>query len=130
MKHLDYYIFVASIAIFISMANLFLFCYFGTMATESYERMAYCLYESSWIECPVHLQKYFIMMIRDMQQSLHYHGFGIVVLNLETFTTVCIFNSPVCARVLGCDDIFFRFLPFQMLNRTYTFYTLFKTIIE
>lgn len=67
------------------------------MATENYERMAYRLYESNWIGCPVHLQKHLIIMTRDMQQSLHYHGFGLVSLNLETFNAVC--NSGIYGRI-------------------------------
>lgn len=88
MKHFDYSMIVHLMAISVSMANLFLYCFYGKMATESYERMAMCLYESNWIEQPIHLQKYFILMIGNMQRPLYYHGFGIAVLNLKTFTTV------------------------------------------
>lgn len=72
----------------VSCSNLFFYCYFGKYATESYEKMADCLYESSWAEHPIHVQKYFIVMIMNTQRPLYYHGFGIAVLNLETFTSV------------------------------------------
>lgn len=75
-------------AITVSMANLFLYCYFGKMATDSYLKMTKSLYESNWIDHPVQLQKYLILMIGNMQRPLYYHGFGIAKLNLETYTTV------------------------------------------
>lgn len=72
----------------VATANLFLYCFFGAMATESYEQMAECLYKSKWYERPTHLQKYFIIMIGNMQRPLCYHGFGLAILNLQTYSTV------------------------------------------
>lgn len=70
------------------MVILFLFCYFGALATESFEEMADSLYESNWPELPVALQKYFIVMIGNMQRTLHYHGFEVASLDLNTFISV------------------------------------------
>lgn len=70
---------------------IFVMCFFGKMATESFEKMSYCLFEFDWHRLPVHLQKYFILMIGNTQRPLFYHGFGICILNLETFTKVCAF---------------------------------------
>lgn len=50
--------------------------------------MSVYLYNANWIELPLELQKYFIMLIANAQLPLYYHGFRIVVLNLETFTRV------------------------------------------
>lgn len=70
------------------MCILFFYCYFGELATESYEKMADILYESNWYGLPVALQKRFVVMIIDMQQPIHYHGFGIANLNLSSFLAV------------------------------------------
>lgn len=72
----------------VGVANLFFFCYFGILATESFRGMADALYESNWSEVPVRLQKYFIIMVANTQKPVYYHGFGVAVLNLETFTRV------------------------------------------
>lgn len=67
---------------------MFLYCFFGKLASESFEQMADCLYECNWYGLPVGLQKYFILMIGNAQRPLYYHGFGIAVLNLKTFSKV------------------------------------------
>lgn len=68
--------------------DIYLYCYFGKLATDSYMKMADCLYQSNWHILPIELQKYMILMINNMQQPLHYYGFGISLLNLETFIKV------------------------------------------
>lgn len=68
--------------------NIFVYCYYGLMATESYEDMAQCLFESNWRKLSVELQKYIILMIQNTQRSLYYHGFEIFILNLETYLKV------------------------------------------
>lgn len=75
--------------VLISLSNLFLFCYFGKVTTDSFEKMAACLYsEVDWSELPVELQKYLILMIANVQRPLYYHGFYVTILNLETFCSV------------------------------------------
>lgn len=70
------------------LTTLFVYCYFGKLATESHENMADCLYEMDWRKQPVKIQKYYILMIQNMQQPLHYHGFHVAVMNLRTFIKV------------------------------------------
>lgn len=69
-------------------ANLFVYCFFGKLATDSYGEMATCLFESNWQVLPIDLRKYLILMIGNAQRPLYYHGFKIAVLNLETFLKV------------------------------------------
>lgn len=68
--------------------TLFAYCYFGKLATQSFEDMADAFYESNWQNLPINLQKYMILMIANAQKPLYYHGYGLAVLNLETFTAV------------------------------------------
>lgn len=72
----------------ISASNLFLCCFLGRLATESYEKMSDCLYECKWYDHPVELQKNFILMILNAREPIYYSGFGIADLNLETFRKV------------------------------------------
>lgn len=81
---IGYLIFV----LFARMLYLFLYCYFGKLTTDNYKDMAYSLYECNWQDLPVNLQKYFILMIGNASIPVEYNGFGIAVLNLETYTRV------------------------------------------
>lgn len=78
------------LTVMVSTSLLFWYCYFGKIATDSFEAMSDCLYESDWPSLPIELQKYFIIMIANAQRKVHYHGFGIVKLDLEAFTKVWI----------------------------------------
>lgn len=78
----------AMFIIAVDLLNLFVLCFFGKMATESFENMNDCLFESNWTEYPIQLQKYFILMIGNSQREINYHGFGIAILNLNTFAQV------------------------------------------
>lgn len=50
--------------------------------------MADKVFEMNWQELPNGLQKYFILMIANMQKPIYYFAGGIVVLDLYTFTNV------------------------------------------
>lgn len=91
-RQLDFNICVVIQSALVTGPSLFIYCFFGKVATESCEKISQCLYESNWINLPVELQKYLLLMISNTQQPLYYDGFGIVVLNLQTFTSV---NSNV-----------------------------------
>lgn len=67
---------------------LFLYCFFGKLAIDSFARMADSLFEANWQDLPINLQKYFILMIANSQKPIYYHGFGVAILNLETFCKV------------------------------------------
>lgn len=74
----------------INLSALFLYCYFGDMASESYKKISDCVYNMGWYELQPRLQKYFPLVIANMQKSLFYYGFGIISLDLRTFTRVSI----------------------------------------
>lgn len=73
--------------------NIFLFCFFGKLATVNFDQMPNCLYESAWLNLPVELQKSFIFMISNAQIPFFYNGLGIMILNLETFATVSLIQQ-------------------------------------
>lgn len=70
------------------MSNLFLYCFFGKLATDSYAGMANCMYETNWQDAPTELQKYLILMIANMQKPLRFHGFHFTRIDLNTFSKV------------------------------------------
>lgn len=85
---IDFDISLLMIALSTSGLSLFLFSFFGKMATESYEKMSNSLFESDWQNLSINLQKYLLLMIRNAQRPLHYHGFRVISLDLETFSEV------------------------------------------
>lgn len=106
---------------------MFLYCYFGVLATESFKSMTDSLYESEWSKFPVALQKYVIVMIANMQKPLRYHGFGIANLDLVTFIGVRIIQSIQFCKIKQ-KYVFFHL--FQLIRSVITYYMMFKTIIS
>lgn len=88
MQHIGLSVILLLTAASVSSTNLFFYCFFGMVATESYEKMAECIYESDWTELPVKLQKYILLMIGNAHRPLYYDGFGLAILRLQTFQNV------------------------------------------
>ncbi|XP_055310916.1 putative odorant receptor 69a [Sitodiplosis mosellana] len=102
-KHFEIYaLFLFLFGTLLFTTNLFLCCFFGKLASESYKQMSDSLYDYDWHELPLYLQKQFIIMIAGAQIPLDYYGYGIITLNLETF----------CA----------------LLRAVYTYYMIIKTL--
>lgn len=72
----------------VGISNLLLYCYFGELTTESYAMMSDCVYNMDWYEQPNELQRYFVLMIQNMQKPIYYHGFEVANLDLRTFIKV------------------------------------------
>lgn len=70
------------------MLILFLYCFFGELATNSFAKMPDCVFKMNWQKLSVRLQKYVILMITDMHIPMHYHGFGVAIMDLRTFIGV------------------------------------------
>ncbi|XP_055305867.1 odorant receptor 82a-like [Sitodiplosis mosellana] len=89
-QHIDFNILTLLMAATISGLNLFLYCYYGKLATESFLSMGDCLYESNWQDLPIQLQQHLRFMINYMQLPIYYRGWNlkIATLNLETFITL------------------------------------------
>lgn len=89
MQHSDFKLLVQPfISLLVGTGSLYLFCYFGKLATESFENMSDCAYNANWLQFDIALKKYVILMIQNAQYSLHFHGYGMLILNLQTFTQV------------------------------------------
>lgn len=88
MEHPDTRVITMAVATPVTLATLFLYCYFGKIASESYAKMADCLCECNWENLSLKHQKYFVIMIENAQRPMNYYGFGIAALDLETFTKV------------------------------------------
>lgn len=83
------------LSISMDLSMLFLYCYFGEMASDSHLDMSDCVYNMSWYRLDTWLQKYFHLMIVNMQIPLHYHGFKIINLDLNTFIRVSVINYRI-----------------------------------
>lgn len=75
-------------AVMLSGSIMFVYCYYGEMATGSFENISDALYESDWQNLSLQLQKYYILMIGNAQRPLYYHGFHVSILSLNTFAKV------------------------------------------
>lgn len=91
------------------MVNMFMYCYFGKLATESFENMSDCIYDMNWQELPISLQKYIVIMIMNMQKTLYYHGFEVAILNLNTYLHVSEQKSINLRNVLHRFFVVFSF---------------------
>lgn len=69
-------------------AIIFLYCFFGKMAHDSFEQMSDCLYECDWHVFSYDVKRHILFMITNIQRPLYYHGFGVAILELETFVKV------------------------------------------
>lgn len=87
-EHINFGVAFLLLGALVGVMNLFIYCYFGKLATESFEKMADCLYESNWMDLNVGLQKYLILMIANTQRPIYYHGFRIAILDSTTFIVV------------------------------------------
>lgn len=140
-------------AIFLSLSNIFVYCFLGKFAFECFDKMPGSLYDSNWYKLPNRYWKYLVIIIGNMQTPLYYCGFGVAILDLETFTKVCIgsksfvenqdfkvFQDYICVwicpkkflhicyytNVTWVDKVFF----FQVLNTVYSYYMIFKTFTQ
>lgn len=76
------------IAVAVSELNLFVYCYYGYLVTDCYLKNADLLFESKWYDQHLVQQKIYGFMMQNAQRSYHYHGFGIMTLNLDTYVKV------------------------------------------
>lgn len=87
-----------TVASTVGMFILLPLCYFGKLATESFEEMSDCVYHDiNWSGASFEIQKIIAMMIANLQRPLYYHGFHIVHLNLNTFLSVSLKDSKFIA---------------------------------
>lgn len=127
MQHPDFGMLVIMMALTIGTATLFVYCYFGKMASESYGEMSNCLYECNWVELSPKQQKRIIMIIENAQRPLYYHGFGMAVLHLESFTKVQNKND----RSVNFSNTLFISISFsQLIRLVFSFYMMFKTLTD
>lgn len=134
MKHVDFDLVSIVLGVSVSALNLYVFCYFGKMSTEQFEKMADCLYHSSWYLLSNQMQKFVILMIANAQIPIHYHGFKIAVLNLELFCKVSYqlneyLKWTFYSETITLESNHFRIsLYFQMSKTVISYYLMFKTL--
>lgn len=114
--------------VMVSFSNLFVYCFFGVWATDSFKTMPEDLYGLNWYELPVKMQKYLIIMITNMQRPLYYHAFGVTALDLETFSKVLswLFAFLKLKRFFFKSISFFSFM--QLVQLIFQYYMVLKTL--
>lgn len=89
-QHLGLDIILILVATSVGLSTLFIYCFFGRNATDSFEKMALDLFHADWPTLPHNIQKYFLFMVMNAQRPHYYHGYNMTMLNLETFGKVCV----------------------------------------
>lgn len=67
---------------------MYIYCYYGHVAAQSFAGYADCVYESKWYKMPIQHQKHIRFMIQNAHRPIFYDGLGMMFLNLETYTKV------------------------------------------
>lgn len=122
MKHIDLNVMIIlSFDISLGLIILFCFCHFGRETSENFGMMSECLYECNWPDLSAKLTKYLILMIQNAQTPIHYQGFKIVPLNMETFSKVHRLAmrppaSGVTNCVCSCDRLSMKYIKFRFMN--------------
>lgn len=100
-------------AVVLSSSNLFVYCFFGLLASESHLKMVFCLYSCDWTRIPIEYQKYLILMIANIQKPIRYRGMKVFVLDLETFCSVS--NKFLCtfAHAQSINRFFFSVFKYS-----------------
>lgn len=88
IRNLQLNIVLLVVCVLSALTEAFVFCYFGTMTTDSFSKYVDRAYEIHWCNLPVRLQKQLITFLGILQQPLEYRGFGMVTLNTMTFVKV------------------------------------------
>lgn len=101
--------------------TVYLYCHFGSVITESFSKCGDLVYESHWLELPINLQRFSIMMIQNSHLELAFKGFDMVELNLESFTNVRI-------HFIQFHNIILMMSLFQVTKTVVSFYLAFKTL--
>lgn len=100
--------------------NLFIHCFYGRVATDSYAKMSDCVYfEMKWQKLPSESQKYVVLMIRNMQKPIYYHGFDVAIMDLNTFIRVSVRCRVLLATLTwSCNKFLFSHSYWKQSLRT------------
>lgn len=124
LKSIDFNIFVVLISVSMGSGTVLLYCYVGTFTTTQFLYYADATYESAWYSYPLNMQKAVQMIIADAQRPLIFYGFGVIDLNLITFTKVRAFFE--------CDILQLNVhnYAFQVMKTVVSYYLMFKRLTE
>lgn len=66
----------------------FLFCHFGTIATERLQSFDIIAYNANWFDYPSDLRKFIILITAQSRTKINFNGLGLIGCNLEIFGKV------------------------------------------
>lgn len=124
LRHFDANIALVFICVINSLFTLFLYCYFGSLATDSFSRISDCVYDSRWYELPTELKIYPIMILGNSHLPLRFYGHKIISINLETY-------KKVRSEMWKINQIIFIFfVSVQILKTVSSFYLMFRALVK
>lgn len=78
----------------------FLFCHYGTIATDCIRSIDLASYNANWLDYPPELRKYIIPIIAQSRSKINFNGFNLLSCSLEAFAKVLfIFRGFYVVRV-------------------------------
>lgn len=79
-------VFFSTNTLVLSTGTVFLYCHIGALTTDQFHNFGESSYDSLWYRFPMHLQQFCRLIIGDAQRERVFTGFGIIELNLTTFS--------------------------------------------
>lgn len=83
----------------LTLLNVFPYCFYGQMITECFAKMSDCLFDLKWQKFSPKFQKNIGVMLMYTQKPTYFHGFEVLVLNLNTFLGVSDLSSRLNTNV-------------------------------
>lgn len=87
--------FIYLFVLLFNLLSLFVYCYHGDKSSECLEEIADLFYGFEWYTQNIKVRKMVVMLIANAQRPRHFHGFGVILLTLDTFTNVSIQHHAI-----------------------------------
>lgn len=100
---------------FVAVFWIFIYCFLASKITALLEMFEDVANQSVWYKYPIELRKAIIFINCLTQKQNHFHGFGLLYCNMQTFASVSITNNKYCDEI-----IIVNFLNISLKNVHFT----------
>lgn len=91
----------------------YLFCYFANFALDRMANIRHSVYNLNWLDFPIDLQKYCIVIIAQSQRNVWFHGLKLIACSLPNFGKVYLkiiidrstHSAFWCSPLCGCRSL-------------------------
>lgn len=89
-------LFVSSSGLWISVAGMYVYCYFATKVTTKIRGIGDRMYEIEWNCCPKDFCRFVQLTICRSQQPIFFHGYGLINCDMITLSKVQTWSFYFC----------------------------------